>query len=275
MGARTLRQLRIVLSLIFLTGSTAFLCFNRVDQPLPQLAEKAQIVPSTIASSLGVILFWLAMTLLAGRIFCSTVCPLGTIQDIIIRLNGLCRGRRIFKYKPKERFKGRWHILVVYLIGLIFSLGGVLWLLQPWHIAANIAAIFNSQAAASSWLTLGVGTVAGVVAGIISLLIIVLFASLSGRDYCNTVCPIGSLLASITPWSIYHIEINPDLCSGCLKCEQTCKASCINVISRHVDNTRCVRCFNCTSICPDKAINFQTQRNRPATPLFRKKARTQ
>ena len=61
-----------------------------------------------------------------------------------------------------------------------------------------------------------------------------------------------------------------DRCTGCLKCEEACPANCIKAVSRYVDNTRCVRCFDCLHVCGDDAIHYQPNRNRPATPLMRK-----
>ena len=119
-------------------------------------------------------------------------------------------------------------------------------------------------------IAVGVGTAVGVVAGIVSALLILICAVFTGRGFCNTVCPIGTALSIIEPHCIFHIEIDPDRCTGCLKCEEACPANCIKAVSRYVDNTRCVRCFDCLHVCGDDAIRYQPNRNRPATPLMRK-----
>lgn len=74
----------------------------------------------------------------------------------------------------------------------------------------------------------------------------------------------------LSDYAIYHIEINPDKCTSCGLCEDVCRASCIKTVSRYVDNSRCVRCFDCVARCPEEAIKFQPNRNRPATPLMRR-----
>lgn len=274
MNYKAVRQIRIVLSLLFFTATVTFLTVGPASHPMAAAIEKTQILPSMLAVSIGAILFWTAMTFAAGRIYCSTACPVGTLQDIFIRLGKAVNKKKEFSYKSEIRYRGRWHILAIYMLCVAIGLGAVAWLLEPWNIMRNICAAARPSVTAQTWMTLGVGATAGILAGIISLFLIALSAILSGRDFCNTICPIGSAMAAITPWTVCHIEIDPDRCSGCLKCEQVCKASCIKVISRHVDNSRCVRCFNCTAVCDDNAIRFQQQRNRPATPLMRKKART-
>lgn len=45
-----------------------------------------QIVPAILAGASGWLLMWAAATAVFGRIYCSTACPLGTLQDIFSRL---------------------------------------------------------------------------------------------------------------------------------------------------------------------------------------------
>jgi len=56
--------------------------------------------------------------------------------------------------------------------------------------------------------------------------------------------------------SILRIKINESQCSKCGLCSVGCKSSCIDFLKHHVDVSRCVGCFNCINICPDKAISY-------------------
>ena len=53
-----------------------------------------QIFPLALAGSIAGILAWLALTLVFGRIYCSTVCPMGILQDVFARVPRLGRRRR-------------------------------------------------------------------------------------------------------------------------------------------------------------------------------------
>ena len=105
--------------------------------------------------------------------------------------------------------------------------------------------------------TLGAAAVGAVIAieAIITLAIVVGVAARTGRLICNTVCPVGSALGLISRYSIMKMDINTDLCTGCLKCVETCKGSCIDPSSHTIDSSRCVMCLNCAAVCPNKAIN--------------------
>ncbi len=94
---------------------------------------------------------------------------------------------------------------------------------------------------------------------------------ISGRDYCNTICPLGSALGAIGHMTVMNIEIDPDRCTYCGKCEDVCSAHCIKVTERMVDNSRCLRCFDCLAVCDDDAIHFQNTKNMPLTPLFQRR----
>ncbi|MEZ5601746.1 MAG: 4Fe-4S binding protein [Candidatus Competibacteraceae bacterium] len=44
----------------------------------------------------------LALTLLFGRVYCSTICPLGTLQDIVIRVADRLRKPRKVKFRHQR-----------------------------------------------------------------------------------------------------------------------------------------------------------------------------
>ena len=64
--------------------------------------EHTQIIPAGMALSGVTILFWLVMTALFGRIYCSMFCPLGVVQDVAARLGRMSRkgSRRDYHYSP-------------------------------------------------------------------------------------------------------------------------------------------------------------------------------
>ena len=77
-----------------------------------------------------------------------------------------------------------------------------------------------------------------------------------GRLYCNMICPVGTLLGLLSKISIYRIKFDESACTRCGRCAVSCKSSCIDFLSHNVDVTRCVDCFNCISICQDKALSY-------------------
>lgn len=262
-----LRTIRIVLAIIFFVASLVCL-LTAPDMPVfARAARRVQILPSASAIAMGVMAFWFAVTLLVGRVYCSTVCPLGTFQDIVIRIKRSLRPRTShFGYQPARTI--RYQVLAIYIVCLIAGVVAVPYWLEPWNVMRNIVSTVNPSAVQSTWLSMGVGVTTGIVSGIVSAVMIVICSIWTGRGYCTELCPVGAALGCVGNWTLLHIEIDPDKCISCMRCEEVCKSQCIKVTDRYVDNSRCVRCFDCLNVCPNDAIRLQKNRNRRATPLM-------
>lgn len=269
---KKLRAIRIIISALLLAACAGYLLAGQRWPALAVYSAKLQIIPSAIASTIGITLFWLAATLLLGRVYCSSVCPIGTLQDMGVWLRKKIIPARGFRYK--HPFRHRYDIAVIYLLCLILGLIVIPLLMEPWSMFCNICSVVKPSAQAAGWLRLGVGAGVGIAAGAVSLAAMLICGFLIGRDYCNYVCPIGTALGLMESRTIWHIEIDPEKCVSCMACEQTCRCSCIKVVSRYVDNSRCVRCFDCLSVCPNNAIRYQADKNRPRNPLMRRVSQT-
>ena len=269
---KKLRIIRIVLAAIFFVATVLYFVFGEESHPVLRHAARLQIIPLYLSETAGVVLVWGLITLVWGRIYCSTVCPVGTLQDIVIRVRRRVPTlNRPFRYKRGRRI--RHHILVVYVVCLVIGLGVVPLVVEPWFMFGNITSLFGTSHAARLWAGYSFGALAGMLAGIVSALVILPYALLRGRDFCNDICPLGTAMGYLASRSAFQIVINPDKCTGCMECEYGCKASCIKVVSRYVDNSRCVRCFDCVARCPEKAISYTQDRHRPSTPLFARRKR--
>lgn len=263
-----LRYIRIALAILFLVASVLYLVTSPAFMPADRVARSVQIVPSALATSMGAILFWIVVTFALGRVYCSTVCPLGTLQDIVIRAHRTLRPGRTFRYQPAKPV--RYHVLIIYLLSLIIGVAAVPFWLEPWNIMRNICSTVNPTAVEATWMHLGVGLMAGIISGIVSAGLITVCAVFTGRGFCTQICPIGTALGCFNSYTLLHIEIDPDKCINCMKCEEVCKSQCVKVVGRYVDNSRCVRCLDCIALCPTGAIRLQANRNRRATPLLTK-----
>ncbi len=265
---KRLKVIRIFLATLFFVASVAYLFIGPQVNPMAEAAPRSQIIPSAIAVSLGAILVWLPATFLFGRIYCATVCPVGTLQDLVLPLRRRFKRNHLFRWKKPRKI--RYHIAIVYLVCLVAGVLAVPFIIEPWNIMRNIASTVRPDAISQSWFTLGIGALTGICAGLVSLILLLLSGFFFGRDFCNTVCPIGTGLGILSGSSLYQIEIDPDKCTGCLRCEDVCSASCIKVTTRQVDNRRCIRCFECLSVCDDDAIRYQNTHNRRVNPLLQK-----
>ncbi len=280
-----LKKLRIGISLLVL----AFLLFfflnihNAVVDPVAELLLRLQFFPSVFrflalffsVTSLGFILI-LAMTFLWGRVYCSSLCPMGTFQDIIIAIAGKFKSRkqRRFIYTPNKKLILRYSILGLTLVFWVFGSLFLINLLDPYSNFGKIAVTFIQPA--FSWINNMVaisleyfdiytvspmmskslpGDVIAVSLGIFG--VIAIMSVWRGRLFCNTLCPVGSLLGLVSTNSYYQIAFREESCTLCGKCERVCKAECLNSKTKVVDHGRCVSCFNCFASCSNNGLYYQ------------------
>jgi polyferredoxin len=277
----SLKQIRVALALeLFILVAVVFLDFtDHVPIVLTTLLGSIQVIPSLIRlvsgltiASLGIVLVFL-LTLAYGRVYCSTICPLGTLQDIIIRLSDRMRRRKWYRYKRAPVLA---HYTLLGLSGIVAALGSMLVvdLLDPFsnfgRILTNLAdpvLILVNNAAGFALRRFGifalynipllhVQTVA-ILFAFAFLGLIVYLSYYHGRLFCNLLCPAGALLGLVSRFSIFKIVIAEDRCTDCGFCEMVCKANCIESESRKIDFHACVGCFNCIDSCPPLALKFE------------------
>lgn len=290
---KLLRVTRIIIASVMLVAATG----AAVDcgLMLPAVAgwlEKIQLIPAVMSFSLGYFVFWLIATLIFGRIYCSTVCPLGTFQDICSRLPRMGRHRDSQDYHYHRPFdRTRYISLAIVVASLVTGILLIVSLVDPWCIYSRFCVnvlnpavrlivddgFYDTAAVAVSenpHLKIMGASAIGLVISLVSMGIVGWIAVKSGRTFCNTVCPVGTTLGFISRNSIFHIDIDTDKCIQCRRCEHVCKASCIDLIDHVVDSSRCVTCFDCLPVCPNDAIRYTTERHQLAIPMMQKISRT-
>lgn len=85
-----------------------------------------------------------------------------------------------------------------------------------------------------------------------------------GRMYCNTFCPVGTLLGFLSRYSLFKVHIDTSKCNGCGLCALKCKGSCIDSKEHSVDYSRCVACFDCLENCRQQAVSFTVGKKKAA-----------
>lgn len=270
-----------MLTLIWIEFSDLFLCtFGWIERWL--------IIPIGFAVSLLTVVFWLTMTSLFGRVYCSGICPLGTLQDVAARIGRASRkgNARHYRYSaPLNRL--RYLLLGVAVICWLISITLIPVLIEPDHIYSSfiidilkpVWGHLNNFIArvgvATGWWS--VTYVAGISVSImavalsaVSILTVGTLAWFYGRTFCNTVCPVGTALGAVSKQSLWHIDIDTDLCINCGECEWACKASCIDLKDHVVDSSRCINCFNCLTVCPNDAIFYRPTRKQLSLPMMQR-----
>ena len=95
---------------------------------------------------------------------------------------------------------------------------------------------------------------------ILSFVILAILAWRNGRTYCNTICPVGTVLGFLSKYALLKPRIDTDKCNGCGLCARKCKASCIDSKNHAIDYSRCVTCMDCLDNCRQGAILYTRAR---------------
>jgi len=283
-----LNNIRIVLSLLFFLPILLFFIDFTGKLPL-QLHElmKFQWIPALLSLDLILICVLLVLSLLFGRIYCSIICPLGVLQDISARKSGFFRKK---KKKPRYEYVKpqnilRYSILAITVILFILDSSALLILLDPYSIFGRIVsqlirplAIWGNNGLSAFLSGMGnyslyqinqlnfVPLAFGI--SLSFLMLVGVMSWLHGRLYCNTVCPVGTLLGLFSKFSLFHISVKESSCNQCGLCEKNCKSQCIDSKTMKVDDTRCVSCFNCISACKNGSMKYEFRyKKQPIEPV--------
>ena len=135
-----LRKLRLTLAVLFFVAVTAlFLDFTGTVHAWLGWTTKIQFLPALLALNVGVIVALVLLTLLLGRVYCSVICPLGVMQDIVSWISGRRKTKRYrFSYSPEIKWL-RYGVLGLFVIALIAGIGSFVALLAPYSSYGRIA----------------------------------------------------------------------------------------------------------------------------------------
>lgn len=272
------RKGRIVAACFVVAAVTLlFLDFTGTAHRFLGWLAEVQLLPALLALQVGVVAVLLLATLLFGRLYCSVICPLGILQDGFARLGRRAKKNRYGYSRPKTALRvGLFVLFVALLVGGVGSLFVLLApysafgriasnLLQPLWIWGNnllawVAARFDSYAfyAVEVWWK----GAASLLTALATLVVVGWLAWRNGRTWCNTVCPVGTLLGFVSRFSLLRPTIDRAKCNGCSRCARNCKAACIDPRTHTVDMSRCVVCFDCLDSCKKGAIAYRLRRRK-------------
>lgn len=273
-----LRKIRIALATLFFVLITLlFLDFTGTLHGWFDWLAKIQLLPALLALNVGVVVVMVALTLLFGRAYCSVICPLGVMQDIVSWAAGKRRkNRNRFTYSPALTWL-RWGMLVVFIAAMLAGVGS---LLAPYSAYGRIAS--NLFAPVYLWINnllayiaermdsyafysvdVWMKSLSTFLVAVVTFIVLFILAWRGGRTYCNTICPVGTVLGFLSRYSLFKPRFDTSKCNGCKLCARNCKASCIDPAAHTIDYSRCVACMDCLENCRQGAITYTLRSPKP------------
>ena len=270
-----LRKIRIALSItLFSLITLYFLDFRELLPQSLHFLAKIQFVPALLSLNVIILVSLVLLTFVFGRVYCSSICPMGIFQDIVAWLSKKVKRKKRYTYSPGKTIL-RWTTLLLVLVAFLFGFTFLVGLLDPYGAYGRIAThLFRPVYLAGNNLLESIFTqfnnytffrvgiyslsVFSTFIALFTLVGVGLLAWRNGRTYCNTLCPVGTVLGFISRYSLFKVQFDNEKCNSCGLCAMKCKASCIDSKKLIVDYSRCINCFNCVEACKRDAMHYKT-----------------
>jgi polyferredoxin len=214
------------------------------------------VVAPELVGKIVVVLFLLPLVVafFAGRVFCSTACPIGAVQHLISRKKGYQlteRMNRVVRGMP-----------VVFLIATIWGA-----MRGSFFLACRLDAYKLLFFTGNAWIDQSVRWAQGtllesriiVVGDIFSWLILFLTLMLGilvPRIFCRAVCPYSALLGTFSLLGLRRRQINSTDCINCGMCTRQCPVEAIDKVEERlvISNYHCIQCDRCSDVCNKNAV---------------------
>ena len=214
-------------------------------------------------------------TVILGRLFCSHICPMGTLFDIsdkwlskpqkfkenrenykkvrivkfiflFVIIGAAFGGLNLLGFGDPIVIFTRFAATIFYPIGMLLQDAGLL-ILRPIGDKLGWAEL--------SYYQLIIPKFEGSFFMMATLVIILLLGVLQSRFWCRHICPLGALFSILAKFSPYKRRVN-DKCNNCNKCVRKCPTGAIHAKGIESDKSECIICLNCVNVCPEQAVKF-------------------
>jgi polyferredoxin len=264
-------------------GPTPFLPVNLFFRLDPLVALASMIAARAWIGALSLSLLTVALTLVAGRVWCGWLCPLGTVLDLF----PLGKKDRQSVLKPSTRWRQVKYflLLVLFSAALIGSL--TLIILDPITLLTRTMAVGLLPA-----LNIGLGALERVLYSVpflqgpvewfdvhlraswlpadqpfywANLLLLALLVGVialnrvAERFWCRYLCPLGGMLGLMSKVSLVRRTVGT-ACTGCRRCARACPTGTIDRERGFAsDPAECTVCLDCVVGCPQDDVRFSLQ----------------
>ena len=170
--------------------------------------------------------------ILLGRIFCSYICPLNFLLELI-------------PIKKKKKLQKK--LLPAVALAIVLVLSAIL-AVPVFNIASPVFALMRV-------LIFGVGI------EIILFAMVICAAFIWGQKiWCRTLCPLGAIYGLLGAKRRLAIKVDEKKCIKCGRCEKVCSMGTSPLKNSFADAFTCTNCGDCVDVCPKKALSYSLKR---------------
>jgi len=215
-------------------------------------------LPPVHPAAMFLLITFVAMAFLLRKAFCSWLCPIGTLSEMLAAV-----GRKIFR---RNFVITKW---------VDIPLRGMKYLLLGFFVYAVSS---MSAHALGAFMHSPYGLIADVKmlnffrhldrTGLIVIGFLVLGSVLVKNFWCRYLCPYGALLGFASLLSPLRIRRNPSACIDCGKCNKACPANLPVDKLIIIKSAECTGCLECVAVCPAQgALNMHAPKIVRRKPL--------
>lgn len=198
------------------------------------------LLPPIHAASMLLLVAFIAISLLLKKSFCSWLCPVGTISELIGDAGKTLFGRHITLPRWLDiPLRGLKYLLLSFFlyIALSMSAQGIQYFLtSAYGIIIDVKMLDFFRHIGSATL------ICVVVLAVVSLFV--------RNAWCRYLCPYGALLGLFSLFSPFKIRRNADSCIDCGKCAKNCPSNIPVDKLIQVRTVECSGCMTCVESCP-------------------------
>lgn len=214
--------------------------FNLADPyaVLQILATGFMVQIDVLIGAVIVLIFYGAI---AGRSFCSWICPMNVVSDFALWIRKKAGLNKVDEKFPITKAVRYW----IMGLGIILStLTGI----AAFEFVSPISMLHRG-------IIFGMGFG---LAAIVAIFLFDLFVIKNG--WCGFLCPLGAFYSTIGKYSLINVNHTKENCTECNLCFQVCPEkqvlSIINKQSGSILFGACTNCARCIEVCDDNALEF-------------------
>lgn len=186
------------------------------------------------------------VSLIAGRLWCGWLCPMGAWQEIC---------SPVIQRKVPEGWPNwiKYAVTAVWLgmLGFTFRQAGGIRGVDIFYGTTNGISITSLQ-------------VLMMVTFIFAIILVIAFIA-GRRGFCHVLCPIAGIMAAgrkirnLAGWPALRLDADAAKCTDCKSCSRACPMGLdVNgmVRSGEMEQADCILCASCADACPQGAITY-------------------
>ncbi len=216
---------------------------------LRHLATTGEVHPVHPAG-LAILLLVVGISVLAKKAFCSWVCPVGTLSEMLADLSQRIFRRKLRLPRPLDLpLRSLKYLLLGFFVYAVFLQMGPLavadFLDSPYNRVADVKMLHFFERLSPFALK--------VLIGLVVLCVVVPYA------WCRYLCPYGALLGALSLLSPLKVTRHAESCIDCNLCTKACPSHLPVARIARVRSDECFGCLSCVAACPvPRALRVET-----------------